>query len=144
MRSRRTFIKDGALALVSLGFAPSFLTRTVAAARAGRRKVLVAIFQRGAMDGLNAVVPFGDMAYRAPHKVAGAGPFTSGRRPAGRMALAVQLLDPLEPLFWYGERTQRRPLVCGAAHAVPVRPARGYEIQLGGQRFEPVGYEGVV
>jgi hypothetical protein len=32
MISRRVFMKDGALALVSLGFAPAFLARTVAAA----------------------------------------------------------------------------------------------------------------
>ncbi len=34
MYSRRVFLKNGGLALVSLGFAPSFLARTVAAAGA--------------------------------------------------------------------------------------------------------------
>lgn len=63
MISRRVFLKNGSLALVSLGFAPSFLARTVAAAGRGRRKVLVAIFQRGAVDGLNVVVPFGEQSY---------------------------------------------------------------------------------
>ncbi len=58
MISRRIFIRNGGLALVSLGFAPSFLARTVEAAGTARRKVLVAIFQRGAVDGLNMVVPF--------------------------------------------------------------------------------------
>src|ERR1041384_8134447 len=62
MTSRRIFLKNGGLALVSLGFAPEFLARTAAAAEA-RRKVLVAIFQRGAVDGLNMIVPFGDRAY---------------------------------------------------------------------------------
>ena len=47
---------------MTLGFAPAFISRTVQAARA-RQKVLVAIFQRGAVDGLNMVVPFGDKAY---------------------------------------------------------------------------------
>ena len=64
MISRRVFLKDGALALVSLGFAPQFLARTVAAA-APSRKVLVTIFQRGAVDGLNMIVPFGERDYYA-------------------------------------------------------------------------------
>jgi uncharacterized protein (DUF1501 family) len=62
MISRRVFLRDGGLALVSLGFAPSFLARTAAAA-ASRQKLLVAIFQRGAVDGLNMVVPYGERAY---------------------------------------------------------------------------------
>jgi uncharacterized protein (DUF1501 family) len=62
MVSRRIFMKNGSLALVSLGFAPSFLARTAQAAGA-RRRVLVTIFQRGAVDGLNMVVPFGERAY---------------------------------------------------------------------------------
>jgi len=64
MLSRRIFLKDGAFALVSLGFAPSFLARTIEAAGATlKAKRLIAIFQRGAVDGLNFVVPFGDPAY---------------------------------------------------------------------------------
>jgi uncharacterized protein (DUF1501 family) len=65
MISRRIFIRNGGLALVSLGFAPSFLARTVDAAGTARRKVLVAIFQRGAVDGLNMVVPYGEREYYA-------------------------------------------------------------------------------
>ncbi len=64
MVSRRIFLKNGGLALVSLGFAPEFVARTVAAAQP-RRKVLVTIFQRGAVDGLNMIVPFGDRDYYA-------------------------------------------------------------------------------
>jgi uncharacterized protein (DUF1501 family) len=64
MISRRVFLKDGAFALVSLGFAPSFLTRTAfAQGRSGRTRQLIAIFQRGAVDGLNVVVPFGEGDY---------------------------------------------------------------------------------
>ncbi len=63
MISRRIFIRRGGFALVSLGFAPSFLARTVDAAGKVRRKVLVAIFQRGAVDGLNMVVPYGERDY---------------------------------------------------------------------------------
>ena len=47
--------------------APSFLERVVlgreANASGGRRKTLIAIFQRGAVDGLNMVVPFGESNY---------------------------------------------------------------------------------
>ena len=48
--------------MLSLGFAPSFLGRAAAAASA-RRKLLIAIFQRGAVDGLNMVVPHGEAEY---------------------------------------------------------------------------------
>jgi uncharacterized protein (DUF1501 family) len=62
MMTRRIFLKNGSVALLSLGFAPAFFTRAAEAARA-RRKVLVTLFQRGAVDGLNMIVPFGDKAY---------------------------------------------------------------------------------
>jgi uncharacterized protein (DUF1501 family) len=65
MFSRRVFMKNGGLALLSLGFAPAFLARTVEAAGAARRKILVTIFQRGAVDGLNMIVPFGEKDYYA-------------------------------------------------------------------------------
>src|SRR5712671_6717178 len=62
--TRRSFVKGGALALVALGAAPRFLVRTaLAQERAGRPKVLIAIFQRGAVDGLSMVVPHGDPDY---------------------------------------------------------------------------------
>src|SRR5216684_3740556 len=64
MISRRVFLKSGGFALVSLGFAPSFLARTAfAAGKSGRAKQLIAIFQRGAVDGLSVVVPFGETEY---------------------------------------------------------------------------------
>src|SRR5579864_7748189 len=64
MLSRRVFLKDGAFALVTLGFAPSFLARTAfAAGPAARAKRLIAIFQRGAVDGLSVIVPFGEADY---------------------------------------------------------------------------------
>jgi uncharacterized protein (DUF1501 family) len=62
MISRRIFLKNGAFAMVSLGFAPTFLSRTALAAN-GRSKRLIAIFQRGAVDGLSLVVPHGDGEY---------------------------------------------------------------------------------
>src|SRR5262245_49035687 len=60
--NRRIFLKSGAMAMLSLGFAPSFLGRAAAAA-GSRRKLLIAIFQRGAVDGLNMIVPHGESEY---------------------------------------------------------------------------------
>lgn len=66
---RRVFMKAGGIALFSLGIDPIFLTRAAYAARRGsvtdRTKTLLCIFQRGAVDGLNMVVPHGDPAYYA-------------------------------------------------------------------------------
>ena len=64
MMTRRIFLKNGSLALVSLGFTPAFIARSAQAAET-RRKVLVAVFQRGAVDGLNMVVPYNERAYYA-------------------------------------------------------------------------------
>src|SRR5690349_11990987 len=77
MVSRRIFLRDGAFALVSLGFAPSFLARTVLAQERARSRLLIAIFQRGAVDGLSVVVPFGEPEYyRARPSLAIARPST--------------------------------------------------------------------
>jgi len=62
--TRRTFVKSGALTLVGLGAPPRFLVRTAHADGAGGRgKVLIGVFQRGAVDGLSMVVPHGDPSY---------------------------------------------------------------------------------
>ena len=60
--SRRIFLRQGGMALLTLGFAPSFVSR-IAAESAERRKLLIVVFQRGAVDGLNMVVPFGEAEY---------------------------------------------------------------------------------
>src|SRR5260370_9020027 len=72
MICRRGFLKAGALALVTMGFAPSFLSRTAyAQGRSARSKQLIAIFQRGAVDGLSVIVPFGEPEYyRARQSIA--------------------------------------------------------------------------
>jgi uncharacterized protein (DUF1501 family) len=62
MMTRRIFLKNGSVALVSLGFTPAFVARAAQAATA-RQKILVTVFQRGAVDGLNMVVPYGERAY---------------------------------------------------------------------------------
>ena len=68
--NRRFFLRSGSIAMASVGMslsAPSFLERVVLGREAnpsgGRRKTLIAIFQRGAVDGLNMVVPFGESNY---------------------------------------------------------------------------------
>jgi len=68
--NRRYFIKSGGIALASFGLmtsTPTFLRRaladTIDKVTGGRRKTLIAIFQRGAVDGLNVVVPYGEHNY---------------------------------------------------------------------------------
>lgn len=64
--SRRCFLKNGALALVGTSAIPTFLQRSVLAemtTAASSRKKLVVLFQRGAADGLNIVVPFAEPHY---------------------------------------------------------------------------------
>jgi uncharacterized protein (DUF1501 family) len=67
--NRRYFLKTGSIGLASFGLmaaAPDFLHQFASAQAAkgfGKKKVLVTIFQRGAVDGLNMVVPFGDDSY---------------------------------------------------------------------------------
>ncbi len=65
MNTRRAFLKGSSLAMFGIGAAPSWLARAAYAdsSAAPRKKILVAIFQRGAADGLNVVVPFGDPRY---------------------------------------------------------------------------------
>jgi uncharacterized protein (DUF1501 family) len=65
---RRVFVKSGALALVTMGLSPSFLRRTafgMELVKTSKGKVLICLFQRGAADGLNVVVPHGEKAYYA-------------------------------------------------------------------------------
>ncbi len=64
--TRRGFLRGGALALVGTSVVPAFLTRAVYAEvdrAAASRKKLVVIFQRGACDGLNVVVPHAEKNY---------------------------------------------------------------------------------
>jgi uncharacterized protein (DUF1501 family) len=72
MVSRRGFIKGSGLALFGVGLMggiPAFIAEAAASdkivAPYKRKKVLVCIFQRGAMDGLMAVTPFGDSYLQA-------------------------------------------------------------------------------
>ena len=105
MTTRRIFLRNSALAMVGVGTAPLWLERALYAADAPspRKKILVAIFQRGAADGLNIVVPHGEKAYYDLR------PTIAVPRPAaGNDAAAIDLdgffglhpsLAPLKPLF---------------------------------------------
>lgn len=104
MMTRRIFLKNGSLALVSLGFAPAFVARAAEAAET-RRKVLVAIFQRGAVDGLNMIVPFGERAYyqnRPSIAIARPGAAGGALDLDGFFGLHPRMA-PLEPFFKRGE-----------------------------------------
>ena len=61
--NRRTFLKSSGLALIAGPLLPNVFVRMANASTTKGRKVLVAIFQRGAVDGLNVVVPYGEKAY---------------------------------------------------------------------------------
>jgi len=65
--TRRIFLRNSALAVVGTAAVPSFLTRAAfgAAETGNRTKRLVVIFQRGAADGLNIVVPYAEPQYYA-------------------------------------------------------------------------------
>jgi uncharacterized protein (DUF1501 family) len=63
MLSRRIFLRGSAVVMAGMGAVPSWLARA-ASVEGKKRKILVAIFQRGAADGLNIVVPFSEKRYR--------------------------------------------------------------------------------
>lgn len=58
--SRRDFLKTTAAATAAVATAPSWMPRVAMAQAGPSRDVFVCIFLRGAIDGLTAVVPYGD------------------------------------------------------------------------------------
>src|ERR1022692_2569903 len=107
--SRRAFIKNGGLALMGFSALPPFLTRAVAAGPStnGGRKILVVLFQRGAADGLNIVVPYAEKNYYAMRPtLAIPAPHALGEGDASTMALDLDgffglhpALAPLQSMF---------------------------------------------
>ncbi|MBV9343233.1 MAG: DUF1501 domain-containing protein, partial [Acidobacteria bacterium] len=67
MITRRVFLRNHALTIIGTSVVPAFLRRAAFGATEGgvRGRRLVVIFQRGAADGLNIVVPHGEAAYYA-------------------------------------------------------------------------------
>src|SRR6201999_2429778 len=89
MVSRRGFLKGGGLALFGVGLMggiPAFMAEAAASEKARlpykRKRVLVCIFQRGAMDGLMAVTPFTDVHLQAARPNLFMPAAASGRGPA--------------------------------------------------------------
>jgi uncharacterized protein (DUF1501 family) len=105
---RRAFVKSGALALVTMGLSPRFLRRTAFGMElpgAAKGRTLICLFQRGAADALNVVVPHGDASYYALR------PRIAISRPSTRLGDAQAAIDldgffglhpalqPLKPLW---------------------------------------------
>ena len=119
--SRRYFLKQSGVAMVGLSAMPAFLQRAVAATPMPTKKQLVVLFQRGAADGLNIVVPFGESNYyRMRPTIAIPQPKRGG------MDAAIDLdgffglhpsLAPLEPLF----RKNQLAIVHAAGSPDPTR-----------------------
>jgi uncharacterized protein (DUF1501 family) len=106
--NRRYFLKSSALAMFGVGAAPLWLSRAVYAAgdNSRRRKTLVVVFQRGAMDGLNAVIPFAEKRYYQLR------PSLAIPKPDGTAESALDLdgffglhpaLKPLQPVYAAGK-----------------------------------------
>jgi uncharacterized protein (DUF1501 family) len=105
--SRRYFLKSGGIAMLGMASLPSFLQRAIAETAAPSKKKMVVLFQRGAMDGLNVVVPFGEPSYYSMR------PTIAIPQPSrGGDAAALDLdgffglhpsLQPLQPLFRSGQ-----------------------------------------
>ncbi len=104
MPTRRLFLKNTAIAMFGAGAVPAWLGRAMYArdAPSERKKILIAIFQRGAVDGLNVVIPHGEPAY---YKLR---PTIAIPRPNGSNASAIDLdgrfglhpsLQALKPLW---------------------------------------------
>ncbi|HEV3333622.1 MAG TPA: DUF1501 domain-containing protein [Bryobacteraceae bacterium] len=83
MLTRRFFLRGSAMAMAGVGSAPLWLSRAVAA-EGTRRKVLVAIFQRGAADGLNIVAPFFEKRYYELRPSIAVQPPSSSQSPNGQ------------------------------------------------------------
>ena len=107
--SRRYFLKNGGIAMLGMAALPSFLQRTVAQTIPANKKKMVVLFQRGAMDGLNVVVPFGEPNYyRMRPTIAIPSPLRNAA--AGTAALDLDgffglhpSLEPMLPLFRGGQ-----------------------------------------
>jgi uncharacterized protein (DUF1501 family) len=101
--TRRVFIKQSGLAIVAFAAVPSFLKRAVLANKRAGRRLLIAVFQRGAADGISMVVPFADTHYYAMRPQIAIPAPKSGDPDAaldldGRFGLHPALA-PLKPLY---------------------------------------------
>ena len=115
---RRVFVRNSALALVTMGLSPTFLRRAALGMelpRAANGKVLICLFQRGAADALNVVVPHGERAYYQMRPAIAIAPPARSAGDAGAIDLdgffgLHPALAPLKPLW-------DRGLLAPAPHA---------------------------
>jgi uncharacterized protein (DUF1501 family) len=124
--SRRVFLRSAGLGFFALGLPPAFLVRA-AQAQSAKSKSLVVVFQRGAMDGLNVVIPFRIQPIITPpeHRRA-----TEPRRAESAIdldrlyglhpALAAPKISTTKPI---GVHSRRR---IAGQHALPFRRPRLY------------------
>ena len=119
MTTRRLFLKSSGTGDVRRGRRARLWLARAADAPSPRKKILVAIFQRGAVDGLNVVVPFGEKNYyalRPNHR-------DSQRRSRAEPISAIDLdgffglhpaLAPLKPIYdannWRSSTRSARPI----------------------------------
>src|ERR1700752_5513473 len=105
--SRRYFMKQGGIALVGLSTMPAFLQRAMASTPGAGKRELIVLFQRGAADGLNIVVPFAEPDY---YRIRPSIAIPAPRQGAEGAALDLDgffglhpSLAPLVPLFQKGQ-----------------------------------------
>ncbi len=125
--NRRVFLKQGAMAFVAMGagpfWGPEFLRQTASAAELGSstgNKILICIFQRGAVDGLSMVVPYADPFYYQNRQEISLAPPTKGKGDNTTLDLDGYFglnpnLAPLLPLFKQGHLAAIQ--ACGSPNA---------------------------
>jgi uncharacterized protein (DUF1501 family) len=116
--NRRIFLKNSALAMVGMGAAPLWLQRTMYASDSTgqRKKILVAIFQRGAADGLNIVVPHGEKRYYELR------PTLNIPQPSASVAKEQSVID-LDGMFGFNPALAALKPVWDAGHLAVVHAA---------------------
>ncbi|HVB98517.1 MAG TPA: DUF1501 domain-containing protein [Candidatus Dormibacteraeota bacterium] len=108
--TRRVFLKNTGIAIFGMTAMPMFLRNAMAASTGTGKRVMVVLFQRGAVDGLNVVVPYAERNYYSMR------PTIAIPRPGqgggdGARGAAIDLdgffglhpnLAPIEPLYRQG------------------------------------------
>src|SRR5580693_6612765 len=105
--TRRVFLKSSGVAMIGMSTIPAFLQRAVASTPMPNKKKLIVLFQRGAADGMNIVVPFGEENYyRIRPTIAIPQPRQGGEGAVADLDGFFGLhpsLAPLGPLFHNGQ-----------------------------------------
>ena len=106
MFDRRMFLKSSGLSLIAGGLLPNVFVRMAEAGTVSgsgaQKRVLVAIFQRGAVDGLNVLIPYAEKAYYAARPsiaVPRPGSGERGRAQPGRLLRPASVACAAAPLL---------------------------------------------